>query len=358
MSIYLGTTKISGAYTIAKNIGEIFYSQSSSAADNPGGLPLFTGETISNADQLYPQFYNWVLNHPELCTTNSAYETSITNWGLCYYYVINDTNKTIKLPKISSNSRYLIYSYSSGTEWCNIYSDGWCEQGGYYNNTSTSTGIATVTLHREFMHADYSLMRLDNKGTFTNNSATQYIANFTEITPTTASFRVDTNSYILGFKWVAKGYTYVNDFKKKEIYPWVFAYNTAISASVAQASQFQQALSSKADIDLSNITTPHIIETYRNGTEWCRVWSDGWCEQGGRFAGPVNNSSSFTVSFLKDMADTSYTVSFCGTTASTVLTATARYQNSLQFFYSNNANNVSGSDFSWEIKGYTDISTN
>lgn len=253
MSIYLGTTKISGAYTIAKNIGEIFYSQSSSAADNPGGLPLFTGETISNADQLYPQFYNWVLNHPELCALNREYETSIMNWGLCSYYVINDTNKTIKLPKISSNSRYLIYSYSSGTEWCNIYSDGWCEQGGYYNNTSTSTGIATITLHREFMHADYTIMRLDNKGTFTNNSATQYIANFTEITPTTASFRVDTNSYILGFKWVAKGYTYVNDYKKKEIYPWVFAYNTAISASVAQAAQFQQALSGKLDTDLNNI---------------------------------------------------------------------------------------------------------
>lgn len=253
MSIYLGTTKVSGAYTIAKNLGEVFYSQSSSAADNPGGLPLFTGETISNADQLYPQFYNWILSHSELCTTNSAYETSITNWGICSYYVIDDTNKTIKLPKLSSNKRYLIYSYSNGTDWYNIYSDGWCEQGGYYSNILTSAGIATITLHKEFLNTNYSLMRLDDKGTFTNNSATQYIANFTETTTTTASFRMDTNSYLLGFKWVAKGYIDVSDYQKKELYPWVFAYNSAVSASVAQASQFQSALSSKVDTDLNNI---------------------------------------------------------------------------------------------------------
>lgn len=253
MSIYLGTTKISGAYTIAKNIGEVFYSQSSSAADNPGGLPLFTGEQISNADQLYPQFYNWVLNHPELCAMNRDYETSMMNWGICSYYVINDTTKSIKLPKLSSNNRYLIDSYHMGTEWYDIYSDGWCEQGGYYANTATSAGIATINLHKEFLDADYYLARLDNKGTLTNNSATQYIANFTETTTTTASFRMDTSSYLWGFKWIAKGYIDVSDYKKKEIYPWVFAYNSAVSASVAQAAQFQTALSSKLDTDLNNI---------------------------------------------------------------------------------------------------------
>ena len=265
MSIYLGTTKISGAYTIAKNIGEVFYSQSSSAADNPGGLPLFTGEQISNADQLYPQFYNWVLNHPELCAMNRDYETSMMNWGICSYYVINDTTKSIKLPKLSSNNRYLIDSYHVGTEWYDIYSDGWCEQGGYYANTATSAGIATINLHKEFLDADYYLARLDNKGTLTNNSATQYIANFTETTTTTASFRMDTASYLLGFKWIAKGYIDVSDYKKKEIYPWVFAYNTAISASVSQAAEFQQALSGKADVDFSNTNLSSLLNVISSG---------------------------------------------------------------------------------------------
>lgn len=247
MSIYLGSTKISGAYTIAKNIGEVFYSQSSSAADNPGGLPLFTGETISNADQLYPQFYNWVLNHSELCTTNSEYETSMTNWGRCSYYVINDTTKIIRLPKLSSNNRYLIDSYSSGTAWYNIYSDGWCEQGNFFTGV---TGTQTITLEKPFLNTDYSLSLTESyTGTLgdrrTINNANKTISSF-QIFAGSAS--------TVGFYWEAKGYVDVSDYKKKEIYPWVFAYNTAISASMAQAAEFQTALSSKVDTDLANIT--------------------------------------------------------------------------------------------------------
>lgn len=34
---------------------------------------------------------------------------------------------------------------------------------------------------------------------------------------------------------------------------------------------------------------PLIVETYSNGTSWYRVWSDGWCEQGGKLV--VNSSS-------------------------------------------------------------------
>ena len=45
-----------------------------------------------------------------------------------------------------------------------------------------------------------------------------------------------------------------------------------------------------------------VIETYRNGTEWYRVWSDGWIEQGG-----FSPSGSYIVNFLKPFTDASYT---------------------------------------------------
>ena len=300
MSIYLGTTKISGAYTIAKNIGEVFYSQSSSAADNPGGLPLFTGETISNADQLYPQFYNWVLNHSELCTTNSEYETSITNWGLCSYYVINDTTKTIKLPKLSSNNRYLIDSYSSGATWYNIYSDGWCEQGNFLTNV---TGTQTINLFKEYLDTNYNIQMSESYTTTLADARSINNAN-----KNTDSFQIFVGSAsTVGIYWRTSGYVDVSDYKKKEIYPWVFAYNTAISASMAQAAEFQTALTSKADVDLANCTKPYVTETYSNGTSWYRVWSDGWCEQGGR-TGVVGDAQGTNVTFLKEFGDTNYMV--------------------------------------------------
>lgn len=40
-------------------------------------------------------------------------------------------------------------------------------------------------------------------------------------------------------------------------------------------------LANKANKDLSNCTRPYITETYYNGNDWYRVWSDGFIEQGG-----------------------------------------------------------------------------
>ena len=60
-------------------------------------------------------------------------------------------------------------------------------------------------------------------------------------------------------------------------------------------------LTTKADTDLSNVTKPYVTETYVNSASWYRVWSDGWCEQGGQKGAFVT-----TISFLKSFADTNY----------------------------------------------------
>lgn len=48
-----------------------------------------------------------------------------------------------------------------------------------------------------------------------------------------------------------------------------------------------------------------VVESYRNGTEWYRIWSDGWIEQGGYFE--KKRDTALTVTFLKPYADTNYT---------------------------------------------------
>ena len=45
-----------------------------------------------------------------------------------------------------------------------------------------------------------------------------------------------------------------------------------------------------------------VVETYKNGTEWYRVFSDGWVEQGGYAA------KNTTTNFLKQFANTNYSV--------------------------------------------------
>ena len=57
--------------------------------------------------------------------------------------------------------------------------------------------------------------------------------------------------------------------------------------------------------------TPHITETYVNGTSWYRIWSPDstgkrWCEQAGRIN--VAHGATATVTLLKEYSDTNYSV--------------------------------------------------
>lgn len=44
----------------------------------------------------------------------------------------------------------------------------------------------------------------------------------------------------------------------------------------------------KQDITITPVLSPYIIEITQNGTEWYKIWSDGWVEQGGYFKGLYN----------------------------------------------------------------------
>lgn len=59
-------------------------------------------------------------------------------------------------------------------------------------------------------------------------------------------------------------------------------------------------------IDTSSLTEVKcVVTTYSNGTSWYRIWSDGWCEQGGRV---TNAGSSGTVTMLQSYASLNYTL--------------------------------------------------
>ena len=52
----------------------------------------------------------------------------------------------------------------------------------------------------------------------------------------------------------------------------------------------------------------YIVETYQNGESWYRVWSDGWCEQGGIYTDSTANNSVPTISLLKAYKDIDYCI--------------------------------------------------
>lgn len=77
-----------------RSLGEVFYSQSSLADDNKDALPLFTGDVVSNANTLYPDFYSWVSAHMELQCTSAEYESALSTYGECPKYVVINSTPT------------------------------------------------------------------------------------------------------------------------------------------------------------------------------------------------------------------------------------------------------------------------
>ena len=62
----------------------------------------------------------------------------------------------------------------------------------------------------------------------------------------------------------------------------------------------------------SSLNNPELIESYQNGSNWYRIYSDGWIEQGGVAGTEFSTSASGsnqTITLLKPFANTNYTVS-------------------------------------------------
>lgn len=101
---------------------------------------------------------------------------------------------------------YITETYRNGTSWYNIYSNGWCEQGGLM--TATNDGYNTVTLLQEYINTDFSIMTTSTKA-YTSGSNTSHAAaaayGAIVRNPTTSSFEVYCQSSSQKAYWETKG---------------------------------------------------------------------------------------------------------------------------------------------------------
>lgn len=232
-------------------IGQLVWSQSSLAKDNPGCLPLWTGEYYPNAAALYPDFYAWVKSHPELCKTKAVYDELVNTAQRCLFYVVDEVEGSLRLPKYKLGGRVLVDSKqptATSPSWYNLYSDGWLEQGARYE---TNVNIENITFFKPFASVPLVLTSVQSTSRTSYNDFGIDVYNLT----TTGFTKQDLRTVGMGWGWEAKGYaagTPMGNIK----YPWVCAYNAAIPASTAQAAEFIQTVSemqtSKLDKAASN----------------------------------------------------------------------------------------------------------
>ena len=266
-----------------------------------------------------------------------------------YDFIINTADQTFRLPLISE--RVLVAKKEPTTEdqsWYNLYSDGWLEQGGrFYNNANVAN---TISFLKPFKNTDYSL--LINHGVSGNYAANISGRHSDEAWGyTTTNFQAQTYNAV-GLNWIvwrACGYA---EIPTQSDYTEVSGLYYYVGDTVQDASLINAGAVLGQLANVNAASRGYVVESYHNGVEWYRIYSDGWIEQGGRVSIPRDTQT--TVTLLKTFSNTNYTVliSACRSGTQTVGDGnfTVEYVSASQFKWSN------GDDFDgtgiWYACGY------
>lgn len=99
----------------------------------------------------------------------------------------------------------------------------------------------------------------------------------------------------------------------------------------------------------------YIISSWHIGTEWYRVYSDGWCEQGGHYTGSIGTDATLNMNLHQSFVDTNYSLHIQVYGSPSMSEATdyvVASKNTSSFVIANEGYQASAFGFDWEAKGY------
>lgn len=218
-------------------------------------------------------------------------------------FVINMADETFRLP-LSNGERVLVAKKEATTtdpSWWNWYSDGWLEQGGQIKSNGTNYW-ATVTYLKPFKEEPTVLITM--KGCYYNAAIYGQHGINAQTSTSTAFTTLMDNSNIPYKNWEASGYaeipTEIDYTEIKGLYYYVG--DVVQDASLINAGRVLEYF--------SKLNTVHcVIETFKSGTSWYRVYDDGWVEQGATIS---LTACPQTITLLKQYQDNNYTICIGG----------------------------------------------
>ena len=248
-------------------IGTIFSHVSSNP---PAGAVLLSGQTLAQSD--YTEFYNYIKNNTDniRVISNDDYEAEISGYGFCGAFVINDVEKTVRLPNYKNAFLMGGNSTNNGTAVeaglpniagryaANDYGD--YPIGAYYLTSIPHTGD-----YRDvYIDTGVSIGFDASRGTVKNNNGaiddyTTYMTQ--EESPYGKSDTVQPPAICVNY--------------------YIQVYNSTYTPNMVEA----------ALKDLSNVDSKFdfvIKSEHKADGSWYRIYRSGWIEQGGIYT-PTKN---------------------------------------------------------------------
>ena len=226
------------------------------------------------------------------CWTDEAtWQASVTTYGECGKFVFDSVNNTLRLPKLTS----FVQATNTASELGDLV------EAGVPNITGT---LAPV------MSSSAGMAQGTGAFVTSTNGSDILAGGVLPVYRANSTFDASRSSSVYG--------------NSNTVQPQAIKYYFYIVVGTVSKTDIQididnvmTDLALKADTDLSNAIPTNafatamnsanirtVVETYVNGTSWYRVYSDGWCEQGGITA--AAGAAYETVTLLKPFRDTNY----------------------------------------------------
>jgi hypothetical protein len=94
-----------------------------------------------------------------------------------------------------------------------------------------------------------------------------------------------------------------------------------------------------------------VIQNYVSGASWYRVWSDGWCEQGGKIASQGEYATK-VYNLLKNFKDTTYSVLITENSGTSGCFQAKAYSTSKSTFSIHTSAGGGQGGYNWRACGY------
>ena len=275
-------------------VGTLFPCFCSSSWTPENALPVDGSEYSSSQ---FPSLWSDFLTSttPRLATCSyTEYASDIATYGQCARFAVDIENGKFKVPTIKDGA--YITQANADAEIAKAYNEslpnikGEISKINFLDQNSSSNGAFGLQFIESFNYSGGGTTKNNYKVYFNaSNSSSVYADN--------AKVQGDN----VRLRW------------------FVVVANGTVSQSAMDWSAWATSLNGKLNKDHSNDEKPYITEFSDESLmpSWYRVWSDGWCEQGGVV---TNTSGRQTVTLLKPYSDGNYNVQ------QTILNATANGQ--------------------------------
>lgn len=352
MTLYLGENVISGtSYPIepTRNLGQII---ESILPLTDAGLHLLDGALIQGSG-IYSAFVTKIGElsslYPSVFVTEADWQTSVNTYGVCGKFVYNANDNTVRLPKITG----IIEGTTDLTALGELVEAGLPMSWFSHTHTRGSMNITGGVDYHVWGNGAWGAFYADGKSANKAGAGSDNKCPFTR-----ASFSADRtwsgSTSTPDYTDSSHNNSTVQPQTIKVFYYIVLATNTKTDIEV-DIDEVTTDLNDKVDLDGTNATFPHIVETYVNGTSGYNLYSNGYCEQWGfSEAGTQPRAITFTQTYK----DTNYIVTFGDsnegygvaqsrivklyTKSTTGMTCTGIYQNGVNPDYK----------FYWHTAGY------